>query len=126
MDREAWWATAYGGHKELDMTEQHTQLEMCVTTDEKISLKDFFSCMGSGHFINYSTFSKFSDHRALFKQQVDETSTEIQEMQMNSSGQQQVHSLRNNQNSIQKCDIQHWIMSQIYIKIIGQDTAGEK
>ena len=24
MDREAWWATVYGGHKELDMTE-HTQ-----------------------------------------------------------------------------------------------------
>ena len=71
------------GHKELDMTEQHTQLEMCVTTDEKISLKDFFSCIGSGHFINYFTFSKFSDHRALFKQQVNETSTEIQEMQMN-------------------------------------------
>ena len=82
--------------------------------------------MGSGHFINYFTFSKFSDHRALCKQQVDETSTEIQKMQMNYSGQQQVHSLRNNQNWIQKCDIQHWIMSQIYIKIIGQDTAGEK
>ena len=22
MDREAWWATVYGGHKESDMTEQ--------------------------------------------------------------------------------------------------------
>ena len=50
MDREAWRATAYGGHKELDMTEQHTQLEMCVTTDEKISLKDFFFMCGKWSF----------------------------------------------------------------------------
>ena len=57
MDREAWRATAYGGHKELDMTEQHTQLEMCVTTDEKISLKDFFFMCGKWSF--YKLFHIF-------------------------------------------------------------------
>lgn len=65
------------------------------------------------------------------KEHTDETSTSVQAMQLDPSRQQQ-NGLTGEwlweiiKTGFIVCDTQHWIMSQICIKIIGQDVADER